>query len=83
MWGRNNKDLKMFVNNSLFKEMRDGKYKKVLYSQKTDLDITFMTIHQVKGLEYDEVVLLRVEDNEYGFPNQIKDDSVLGFVKTY
>ena len=81
--GRNNKDLEMFINNSLFKEMRDGKYKKVLYSQKTDLDITFMTIHQAKGLEYDEVVLLRVEDNEYGFPNQIKDDSVLSFVKSY
>ena len=81
--GRNNADLNDYVGNSLFKHKNDGKYKKILYSKNMDLDITFMTVHQSKGLEYDEVVLLRVENDEYGFPNMVEDDSILSFVKNY
>lgn len=81
--GRNRNDLDHYVNNSLFKEIKDGNFSKIKYSKNIDLDITFMTIHQAKGLEYDEVVILRLEDHEYGFPNHVVDDPILSFVKTY
>jgi len=81
--GRNNKDIKSFINNSLFKSKKEKKYVKILYSKDLNLDITFMTIHQSKGLEYDEVVILNFNDSTLGFPNQITDDQLLKFVKDY
>lgn len=82
--GRNNKDMDYLTNNGLFKEKRVKNYRKILYSKQKNLDITFMTIHQSKGLEYDEVIIINFENNpNYGFPNDIEDDSLLKFVKDY
>ena len=82
--GRNNNDINYLINNALFKEKREKNYRKILYSKQKNLDITFMTIHQAKGLEYDEVIIINFEGNpNYGFPNDIKDDSLLKFVKVY
>lgn len=78
---RNKKYLNNIINNALFKKKKDGKYVKVIYSRKPSLDITFMTLHQSKGLEYDEVIVLNFEGHFNGFPNQINDDSILRFVK--
>lgn len=82
--GRNNKDINYLTNNGLFKEKRVNKYRKILYSKQKNLDMTFMTIHQAKGLEYDEVILVNFEgDSNFGFPNDFEDDSLLKFVKDY
>ena len=82
--GRNNKDIDYLINNGLFREKIVGKYRKILYSKHKDLDMTFMTIHQAKGLEYDEVIVINFENNEYwGFPNDTEDDPLLKFVKEY
>lgn len=81
--GRTNKDINKLINNALFKEKRSGKFRKILYSRKLNLDITYMTIHQAKGLEYDEVIIINFENNINGFPNQIDDDPLLKFVKSY
>ena len=79
--GRNNKDIEEFTGNSIFKldKMRDRV--KVICLEKPELDITFMSIHKSKGLEYDEVVVLNFKDYFSGFPNKIEDDSVLRFLK--
>ena len=79
--GRNNDDIDDYVGNDLFKIKGRNKIKKIIYSSRQDLDITFMTIHQAKGLEADEVIILNLEDRYGGFPNQIVDDPILGFVK--
>lgn len=79
--GRMNNDINPFVGNALFKMIKNDKTKKILYSRNTSLDITFMTIHQSKGLEFDEVIVINFENKFTGFPSQIEDDPLLSFVK--
>ena len=79
--GRMNKDIDGFINNRFFKEKPHPKFRKIVYSKDENLDITFMSIHQSKGLEYDEVIVLNFEDDIMGFPSQIVDDPILKFVK--
>lgn len=81
--GRMNDDIDGFINNRLFKEKNHPKFRKIVYSKDKTLDITFMSIHQSKGLEYDEVIVLNFEDEVTGFPSQINDDPILKFVKNY
>lgn len=80
--GRKNKDINFLINNRLFKQVYgDKKYKIIEYSKNSDITIYFMSIHQSKGLEKDEVIILNFENYDYGFPNQVDDDSVLKFIK--
>ena len=79
--GRKNNDINKFIGNALFKMRKHGKNKEILYSRHNDADITFMTIHQAKGLEYDEVIVLNFIDHISGFPNKIVDDPLLSYVK--
>ena len=39
----------------------------------TDKDLNYMTVHKSKGLEADNIVIINLEKNLYGFPNMIKD----------
>lgn len=80
--GRTNKDIDFLVGNRLFKKIKKGKHNKIIYSNNKNLDIKFMTIHQSKGLECDEVIILNFENKINGFPNQIEDDPILKFVKS-
>ncbi len=79
--GRKNDDILDYINNSLFIEKRYGKYRKIIYSKKRNLDITFMSVHQSKGLECDEVIILNVSDEILGFPSQIEDDPIINLIK--
>ncbi|WP_303728025.1 UvrD-helicase domain-containing protein [Denitrobacterium detoxificans] len=40
-------------------------------------NITFMSVHRAKGLEADDVVVLNLINDMYGFPNRIEDDPIL------
>lgn len=53
---------------------------KQLRMQFPDLQIEYLTVHGSKGKEADYVVILDVASGEYGFPNQIVEDPVLGLV---
>lgn len=78
--GRNNNDINEFTNkNAIFQSFDYTDKIKCLQNPK--LDITFMTIHSSKGLEYDDVIILNFKDKLNGFPNKIEDDSVLHFLK--
>lgn len=78
--GRNNNDINEFTNkNAIFQSFDYTDKIKCLQNPK--LDITFMTIHSSKGLEYDDVIILNFKDKLNGFPNKIEDDSVLRFLK--
>ena len=43
-------------------------------------DITFSSVHGSKGLEADYIVLLSLEQGEYGFPSKIEDDPLIDFI---
>ena len=62
--GRNNFDIKKYYNFTEYK----GK------------NINYMTVHSSKGLEAECVVLINLIDDLLGFPNQIKDNSILKYV---
>ena len=49
---------------------------KIIYSKYTDLNITFLTAHASKGLGYDNVIILNVNNDEYGFPSLKKTDKI-------
>ena len=79
--GRNNSDIEEFTNNSIFRVDNRMDRVKVICSEFPQADITFMSIHKSKGLEYDDVIILNFKDYFSGFPNKIEDDSVLSFLK--
>lgn len=43
-------------------------------------EIPFKTIHSVKGLEADHVILVNCSQDGSGFPSKISDDPILGYV---
>lgn len=43
-------------------------------------DMTFMTVHQSKGLESDYVILLNCNSGAFGFPADIADNPILKYV---
>ncbi|SCY25756.1 UvrD-like helicase C-terminal domain-containing protein [Lachnospiraceae bacterium XBB2008] len=59
-------------------EYKNGK---IVCKKHRDLGIDFKTIHDAKGLGYQDVILISCENKEYGFPSQIKDDEILNYVK--
>lgn len=94
--GRNNKDifnlLKNFnVENEYGKrkfeilgdedKLRRNKFVKIVYMESPDVNIEYRTVHQSKGLECDNVILINLKNWKAGFPNKMVDDSVLNFVK--
>ena len=94
--GRNNKDifnlLKNFnVENEYGKrkfeilgdedKLRRNKFVKIVYKESLDVNIEYRTVHQSKGLECDNVILINLKNWKAGFPNKMVDDPVLNFVK--
>lgn len=45
-----------------------------------DVDIKFLTVHSAKGLEADNVIILNLKNDLYGFPNKLVDDPVLSLL---
>ena len=49
---------------------------KIVY-RKRPLDITFLSVHSSKGLGFDQVIVLNMEDDVYGFPSKITNDPIM------
>jgi DNA helicase-4 len=45
-----------------------------------DVNIKFITVHRAKGLEADNVIILNVKNDLYGFPNKLTDDPILSLL---
>lgn len=43
-------------------------------------NIKYMSVHKAKGLEADDVIVLNLVNDRYGFPNQIEDDPILALL---
>lgn len=74
--GRYGFDVNTFKNTELtVHETKDRIY--VSYGRR---QMTFMTVHQSKGLECDYIILLNCNGGTIGFPSQISDSPVLKYV---
>ena len=80
----NNNDDKKVVPLIVNGEINDGRNNKDLDVQGLnieDKDIRFLTVHKSKGLESDYVIIVNVIDDVLGFPNKIKEESILEYLK--
>lgn len=90
-FGNNNKILILgrhsFDIDEILDKDTENKIKK--YNEKTDelkienyedVDIKFITVHKSKGLEADNVIILNVKNDLYGFPNKLTDDPILSLL---
>lgn len=73
--GRNNRDYVPYLDSSF--EYKDGV---IIYKDNRSINIKYLTAHKSKGLEAENVIILNLRDDTLGFPNQMKDDSILRFV---
>ncbi len=69
--GRYNMDIKLIIGNSI-----KVKNEKIIYKKYPNLNITFMTVHASKGLGYDNVILINMINDTYGFPSKIENDEI-------
>ena len=74
--GRNNKDINLILDED-FKLDGDN----LIYKNKPNIKIAYLTIHKSKGLECDNVIIINLYDNILGIPTKIKEEKVLRLVK--
>lgn len=76
--GRNSFDWKYYFNENdiVWKNKKHFSLKKF-----PNINFSFLTVHQAKGLEADVVILLHMENSKYGFPNQIKSSNYFSCFK--
>ena len=70
--GRNNKDIKRYVD-------KEYKIENDIYTYK-DISFRYLTMHKSKGLESEVVILINIEDSLTGMPTQIKQEKLLKYV---
>lgn len=80
--GRNNFDVKVLDNNSVYKIIKKGNDTLIKHIEYPNLKINYITAHKSKGLEGDNVIIINLENKITGFPNQMVDDPVLDLVLT-
>ena len=77
--GRNNKDIDYFLDKTKFKIQNDS----ILSLEFPEARIRYLTAHKSKGLEAENVIIINLRNDILGFPNRLKDDSLLRFVAPY
>ncbi len=77
MIGRYGFDFYTLLRTGEFEEISNNKLKCNKYPE---ADITCMTAHSSKGLGFDNVILVNMKENKFGFPCQIEDDPIIKLV---
>jgi len=54
---------------------------KIINKKYPKTEITFLTAHSSKGLGFDNVILLNMKDDKFGFPSKIEDDPIMRLVR--
>jgi DNA helicase-4 len=75
--GRYNFDRDWLIKSEKFNEITKEKIKSVLYP---NAEIIFLTVHTSKGLGFDNVIVLNMIEDRYGFPSQIEEDPIMKLV---
>ena len=60
----------------------EGRGDKIIWKKNKNVSITCLTAHSSKGLGFDNVVVLNMIEELFGFPSQTEDDPVLKLVTT-
>ncbi|MGL5755448.1 MAG: UvrD-helicase domain-containing protein [Paraclostridium sp.] len=68
--GRYNFDIRNFVDEDVLRQVGE----KIIFKDRKDLDIRFMTVHKSKGLECDNVIVINTRNGQLGFPSKMEDD---------
>ena len=76
--GRYNDDIQELYESRLFKKTSGDN---LVCNEIQHANLTFLTVHSAKGLEFDEVILVNAIDAVYGFPSKVKEDSLLTVFK--
>lgn len=74
--GRYNFDIQKILH-CRFLEIQE---EKILFSERTDLRITFLTAHRSKGLQADYVFIINCCDGVLGFPSQLISSTLIDLV---
>lgn len=74
--GRNNFDIKMYIDENTFSVEND----KIIYKENKSIHMKYLTAHKSKGLEAPNVIILNLRDDKLGFPNQMDEDKIMRFV---
>lgn len=72
---RNNKDINHIKSKNIIIEDN-----KLIYEKYKDMNISYLTVHKSKGLEEETVIMISLENKEWGFPNKIKDEKILKYI---
>ena len=76
--GRNNFDINKYLDFKIFKIDKKGY---ITFKNKSLVNsIRFLTVHKAKGLESDNVIILNLENDLYGFPSQLKNNRILNYI---
>ena len=76
----------LYIRNGKEKKLRDEilKYNyetgELKISRFKNVDIKFITVHKSKGLEADNVIILNLKNDLYGFPNKLTDDPIISLL---
>lgn len=69
---RNSKDINKYISDDIKIESDE-----IIYKGK---HIKYMTVHKSKGLEFDNVLILNMEDSILGFPNKMKNPKIFKYI---
>lgn len=83
--GRHSFDLDdvLYIRNGKEKKLRDEVLKynyetgELKISRFSNINLRFTTVHKSKGLEADNVIILNLKNDLYGFPNKLTDDPII------
>lgn len=73
--GRNNNDIYHYFAKDDIKWLDNN------YFVYKNLTLRYLTVHKSKGLESNNVIIINLENNTFGFPNQLKDDIIIKLIK--
>ena len=72
---RNNNDINSIISNKII--INESSIK---YLNHEDMNIRYLTVHKSKGLEEETVIIISLENKDWGFPNKIKDEVILKYI---
>lgn len=74
--GRNNKDIYDVIDSDFSLEGNGN----LIYKNKRDIKIRYLTAHKSKGLEAENVIIINMDDKVMGFPSKLEDEKILKYV---
>lgn len=81
--GRYNFDINRIIDEDITINDNNTQCPDILYKKYNSVKIKYMTIHSAKGLGYDNVILVNMENKKLGFPSKIKTEKILRPLITY